>query len=135
MDSKAEAEARASIRGDFLRRLFAVAISVGFATTLVRMPWVQSFSAPTSDEWKQLVVLCVGLFATVASWDGYLLSITKKPLRSVGRYGIDILLVFIYMLFLILSGHHRVWPWLLAVIFALYTIWDALSVREHVSYY
>jgi hypothetical protein len=41
-------QARAEARADLIRRLFAVAISVGFAATLARMSWVQNGTRPNS---------------------------------------------------------------------------------------
>jgi hypothetical protein len=89
---------RAKIRDDLIRRLFAVAISVGAATTLSRMGWVEHGRWPCLAEWQQLSILTAALMATVLSWDGYLYSINERPLRNFGRFAIDILLVFIYIL-------------------------------------
>jgi hypothetical protein len=81
---------RAQIRDDFIRRLFAVAISVGFAATLIKMKWVENGSWPAYHEWEQLAILATGLVATVLSWDGYLASIEAKPLNGYGSFAIDI---------------------------------------------
>jgi hypothetical protein len=126
---------RADIRADFIKRLFAVAISVGFATTLTKMNWVETGSLPGRREWEQLAILATGLIATVASWDGYLASIQAKPLNGYGRFVIDILLVFIYMFFLISSQRASFWLPILALVFVLYFIWDVLTVREYFSQY
>lgn len=127
--------ARAQIRDDFIRRLFAVAISVGFAAALSQMDWVKDGSLPSMSEWEQLSILFTGLVATVLSWDGYLVSIKSKPLNGFGRFSIDILLVFIYMFFLISSKQSGFWLPILVVIFVLYVIWDFLTVREHMRSY
>ena len=126
---------RAGIRGDFVRRLFAVAVSVGFAATLTEMEWVVKGSLPNKPESEQLFILFTGLVATVLSWDGYLVSIESKPLNGYWRFAIDILLVFIYMFFLISSKQPDFWLPILAVIFVLYVIWDFLTVREHMRSY
>ena len=126
---------RAQIRDDFIRRLFAVAISVGFAATMTKMEWVENGSFPNKPEWEQLSILFTGLVATVLSWDGYLVSIKSKPLNGFGRFSIDILLVFIYMFFLISSKQPGFWLPTLAVVFVLYVIWDFLTVREHMGSY
>jgi hypothetical protein len=126
---------RAKIRDDFIRRLFAVAVSVGFATTLIKMRWVESGSFPTIPEREQLAILLTGLIATVLSWDGYLASIADKPLNGYWRFAIDIVLVFIYMFFLISSPRPSFWLPILAIIFGLYVLWDALTVREHMRHY
>jgi hypothetical protein len=96
---------RADIRADLIKRLFAVAISVGAAT------------------------------ATVLSWDGYLLSINDRPLGNFWRFAIDIALVFIYMFLLMTSYHLTWWLFIHALIYALYIIWDLLTVYEHLPKY
>ncbi len=126
-------KARAEIRADFIKRLFAVAISVGFATTLARMTWVEKGRWPELGEREQIFVLIVSLIATVLSWDSYLLSIMYKPHRKPGRFVIDIVLVFVYMFLLITSKHPSIWMFNLTAIFTLYVIWDVLTVREHIS--
>jgi hypothetical protein len=126
---------RAEIRKDFIRRLFAVAISVGFATTLVRMDWVEKGDLPAGAEIDQLFILFLGLIVTVLSWDGYLASIEKKPLNGDGRFWIDIALVFIYMFLLISSKQSDFWLFTLVVIYVLYAAWDFLTVREHMVSY
>ncbi len=126
---------RAEIRKDFIRRLFAVAISVGFATTLVRMEWVENGELPAGAEIDQLFILFLGLIVTVLSWDGYLASIEKKHLNGDGRFWIDIALVFIYMFLLISSKQSDFWLFTLVVIYVLYAAWDFLTVREHMVSY
>lgn len=123
------------IRGDLIRRLFAVAISVGAASTLARMRWVNGGCPPDLREWQQLSILAAATVATVLSWDGYLVSIEDRPLKGVGQFAIDIFLVFIYM-FLLMTSYHRTW-WLFihALTFGLYVIWDFLTVSEHTDYY
>jgi hypothetical protein len=87
------------------------------------------------EEWQQLLVLSAALTATVLSWDGYLLSISRRPLRSAPRFMIDIGLVFIYM-FLLMTSKLLVW-WLFihALIYAIYVVWDFLSIRDWKSTY
>jgi hypothetical protein len=126
---------RAKIRDDLIRRLFAVAISVGAAATLAQMQWVQVGRWPCKAEWQQLFILVAALTATVLSWDGYLFAIAERPLRSFWRFAIDILLVFIYM-FLLMTSRLLVW-WLFvhALIYTLYAIWDMLTVFDWLPRY
>jgi hypothetical protein len=86
-------------------------------------------------EWQQLFVLAAALWATVLSWDGYLFSITKRPLNQRSRFIIDILLVFIYMFLLMTSKLLIWWVFLHALIYVLYAIWDCLSVRHWLKTY
>ena len=122
-------------REDFMRRWFAIAISVGFATTVVNMKWVQSGALPQVDEWKQLFRLLAALVATVLSWEGYLLSIKTKRLYEFPRYFIDISLVFIYLFLLLTSKYEHFWLLLHALTFVLYAIWDGLTLYWHRDWY
>jgi hypothetical protein len=126
---------RAKIRDDLIRRLFAVAISVGAATTLSQMKWVLHGRAPCFPEYQQLLILLAAMFATVLSWDGYLFSIAQRPLTNTWRFAIDILLVFIYMVLLMTSKLLVWWVFLHAFIYLLYVIWDSLSVRDWLPQY
>ncbi|HEX4861583.1 MAG TPA: hypothetical protein VFV07_10130 [Rhizomicrobium sp.] len=127
---KPELEDTAEHRSDFNKRLFAVAISVGFATTLANMDFVKQGDWPRSDEWQRLLTLATGLFLSVQSWDGYLRSIAEKRLYGAKRFAIDIFLIFTYLFLLLTSAHIHIWLWTIAVIFLIYFIWDILSVRE-----
>ncbi len=135
MTSQAPSVDRARIRDDFIRRLFAVAISVGIATTLARMDWITNGTFPNPSEREQLVIMMTGLFATVLSWDGYLASIALKPIKGTLRFTIDIILVFIYMFFLISSKNTQWWLPILTIIFVLYVVWDWLTIREYIWSY
>jgi hypothetical protein len=127
---------QAAIREEFVKLLFAVAITIGVAISFDRMEWVKSgILPPKNNEWEQLAVLLVGLVATVASWDGYLAAIANKPLNGALRYSIDIILVFVYMFFLISAEKFIYWPWILVVIFFLYVVWDLLTIREYLKSY
>jgi hypothetical protein len=128
-------DVRAKIRDDLIRRLFAVAISVGAATTLAQMKWVQGGRWPCMAEWQQLFVLTAALWATVLSWDGYLFAIAERPLKKTSRFVIDILLVFIYMFLLMTSKLLIWWVFLHAFIYALYALWDLLTVYDWLPKY
>lgn len=126
---------RATIRDDLIRRLFAVAISVGAATTLAQMKWVEHGRPPCISEYQQLIILIAAMTATVLSWDGYLFSIKDRPLRTFWRFAIDILLVFIYMFLLMTSKLLIWWLFLHALIFTLYAVWDLLTVNDWLPKY
>ncbi len=124
---------KAEIRADFIKRLFAVAVSVGFASTVSKMEWITEQSLPTTEEINELIVLSMALMATFLSWDGYLASINRKPLNDTPRFWIDIVLVFVYMLLLLTASSNWLWLPLLCLVFTLYVIWDVLSIRLHYS--
>jgi len=123
-------EAQWHDRSDLIRRLFAVAISVGAATTLYRMRWVLEGRPPCLAEYQQLLILVAAMTATVLSWDGYLWSVKQRPLRNFWRFTIDILLVFIYLLLLMTSQLLTWWLFIHALIYLLYALWDWLSVMD-----
>jgi hypothetical protein len=128
-------QARADTRADLVRRLFAVAISIGFAATLAQMKWVQNGRLPGPDELDQTLALLTALLATVLSWDGHLLSMRYTPLFDFWRFLINIALAFIYMFLLMASAHPGCVLWTLSIIFLLHVAWDVLTVRENVASY
>ncbi|MFC7500014.1 hypothetical protein ACFQRC_12360 [Enterovirga sp. GCM10030262] len=128
-------EKLASTREDFMRRWFAIAISVGFAATVVQMPWVDEGRAPNYQEWEQLFRLGAALTATVLSWEGYLLSISTKRLFEFPRYFIDIALVFLYLFLLLTSKFPYFWLALHAITFGIYMVWDFLTAYWHREWY
>ena len=127
--------ARAEARADLIRRLFAVAISVGFAATLARMTWVQNGTLPNPAELNQTLILGTALLAAILGWDGHLVAMSDKPLFGFWRFLVNLALVFIYMFLLMASAHPECMLWTLAVIFVLYVAWDVLTMREQISHY
>jgi hypothetical protein len=130
-----EEKTRAGFRLDLIQRLFAVAISVGAATTLAQMPWVQTGRWPCLSEWQQLFILIAAMMATVLSWDGYLWSTRNRPLTNIWRFVIDILLLVIYMFLLMTSKLLTWWLFIHALIYTLYAIWDLLTVHDWLPTY
>lgn len=128
-------KARAEARADLIRRLFAVAISVGFAATLARMSWVQNGALPGPAELNQTLILGTALLAAILGWDGPLLAMTEKPLFGFCRFLVNLALVFIYMFLLMSSAHPECLLWTLTVIFALYVLWDVLAIGEQIASY
>jgi hypothetical protein len=124
-------ESRQEIRKDLMRRWFAVAISVGFATTLVHMDWLNAGRVPNYDEWQQLARLAVALTAVILSWEGYFFSIEAKPLTSSSRFTIDFILVLLYTVLLYTSKIPTFWLYIHAISFFFYVIWDLLSIHEY----
>src|SRR4051812_47568690 len=127
--------ARAEARADLIRRLFAVAISVGFAATLARMAWVQNGTLPNPAELNQTLILGTALLAAILGWDGHLVAMSDKPLFGFWRFLVNLAIVFIYMFLLMASAHPECMLWTLAVISGLYVAWDVLTMREQISSY
>jgi hypothetical protein len=134
-------KAAAQNREDFMKRWFAIAISVGFATAVSNMPWLHDgriFEANLPVDWdeiKQVFRLLVAVVATILSWEGYLNSISTKPLKDGARFFLDIALVFIYLLLLLTSKFPYFWVWIHAAVFPIYCIWDYLSIRAYPEKY
>jgi hypothetical protein len=138
--TEAEAKARAELgsnRADFMKRWFAIAISVGFATALSNMPWLKNgtiFDTNLPVDWDQVeqcARLTTAVIATILSWDGYFQSIANKPLTDGPRFAIDVFLVFLYLFLLLTSKFDYFWLWIHASAFLLYCLWDFLSIRKH----
>lgn len=125
----------ATLRNDFMRRWFAIAVSVGFATTVVQMEWVKQGHAPSYPEWEHLGRLGAALLATVLSWEGYFISISTKKLYDFPRYLIDILLVFLYLFLLLTSRFPYYWLALHAITFGVYAVWDFLTAWWYRRWY
>lgn len=123
---------RGKDRGDLMRRLFAVAISVGVAKTISELAWIKIGSCPNLYDIQQLSILVVALTVTVLSWDGYLWAIFRRPLLSdqfhgvisLIRFTIDIYLVLIYMILMITIGRLTWWLPIIFVVYVFYIVWD-----------
>jgi hypothetical protein len=127
--------ARGDARADLLRRMFAIAVSVGFAATLAKMSWVQNGTLPDHAEFDQTLILATALLAAIVGWEGHLLSMSERPLLGFSRFLVNLALIFIYMFLLMASAHPECVLWTLAAIFVLYVIADAFTIREHLASY
>ena len=134
-DSTDARQARADARADLVRRMFAVAISVGFAATLAKMNWVQNGALPGPTELNQTLILGTALLAAVLGWESHLAALAEKPLFGFWRFLVNLVLVFIYMFLLMASAHPECVLWTLAVIFVLYVVCDVLTMREETAGY
>src|SRR5579871_5200059 len=126
---------KAEIRSDLVGRLFAVGVSVGFATAITRMNWVRTGEFPTTAELDQILILAGGLIASLLSWDRYLAAMETAPPTNFWRYAIDVCLVFIYMFLLITSNNPGFFLPILTIIFCLYVVRDLLIVQQLVGGY
>jgi hypothetical protein len=86
-------------RIDFVKRLFAVTVSVGFAGQLSHI--IASAPHPTEhhldvwplfvSSWRPSLLLLSSVCAVVASWDGYLAAVDAYKLNDAPRFYIDLL--------------------------------------------
>lgn len=124
-------------RQDLIKRLFAVTISVGFATQLSRIVFEPSFISGNqlnlgpmfAARWKEVGLLLISLITVIGSWDGYLSSTARRPLEDKFRFFVDIAIVFTYLLLMLSSQFFDLWFVVLETIFTLYVMWDLGSIR------
>lgn len=126
---------RAADRLDLVRRLFGVAISVGVSSAIINADWVDERRMPNAgSDLEQIIIVCLALFATVLSWDGYLMSVKTKHLND-WRFTIDVALVFTYMFLIVTSDTSSFWLPIIVVIYLLYVLWDGLTVLQYPEMY
>lgn len=125
-----DAQQLADNRADFVKRIFAVAVSVGFASQLVQQPWIREGLLPSWAELANFTMLCLGLFLVVQSWEGYLKAIQSKPLYKIPRFYIDIALVFMYLSLLVISTNRTAFLFIVSLIFFMHVLWDCVSFIE-----
>src|SRR5437879_2822179 len=95
----------ASHRADFIRRLFAVIVSVGFANQIILMDWVKRGGLPVGPDLVHIVYLILGLLLIIQSWEYYFSTIEKRPLGRTVRFYVDIVIVFSYLMLLTFSNN------------------------------
>ena len=117
-------------RTDLVERFVAVAISVGFATSLSGMRWLRRGDFPTPLEWPGLIRLLTALFVIITGWEWFHRDIERNPSTSWLRFLVDIAVVIASLIFLLSYQAERLWLYSLGMIFLLYVVWDALSGRN-----
>jgi hypothetical protein len=130
MCSEPEATKKAKNRADFIRRLFAVTVSVGFANQLIQMEWIKKGRWPEPTEAPHILFLLVGLFLIIQSWDGYFAALQKCPLERKSRFYIDTIIVLSYLVLLTVTNAAAAFLLVVCAIFILYMIWDFLTFNE-----
>jgi hypothetical protein len=120
-------------RDDLVRRIVAVAISVGFASIIANMPWLHEGTLPSPPEREQLFRLGTGLVVLLLGWDWYHRDIYKYRETTLIRFLVDVAVVIASLIFLIASGHERLWLLFLVAIFLLYVLWDAVTYFPRVA--
>jgi hypothetical protein len=115
-------------RNDFIKRLFAVAISVGFANHIDQLKWMATLSSPDQKTAQYSALLLVAVLTTVLSWEGYLTSLRDRPLLDRTRFFIDIVIVFEYLIPLTLYESPPNFALWVCVIFTTYVSWDYVRI-------
>jgi hypothetical protein len=124
---KAEAKRRSEARQDFVRRFVAVAVSVGFASALVRMPWLTDGSWPNLGQWEQLLRLFTAFVIIVFGWEWHHKDLGTQKETSIFRFAVDVAVIIVSLIFLFSSSHEVLWLLSLTTIFGLYIVWDVVT--------
>jgi hypothetical protein len=127
--------AKAIERADFIKRFFAVAVSVGFASKIVRFDFLSAGQFPSYDELHQLLLLIFAMGVIVGSWEFYFPTIANLPLIDWQRFAVDMIIVSLYMILLSSNQHVGVFFLCLTAIMLLYVVWDTLSMRAYPAHY
>jgi hypothetical protein len=122
-----ESKRRSDARLDFVRRFVAVAVSVGFASVLVKMTWLTEGSSPSLGEWGQLFRLSTAFLVILFGWEWHHKDLGTHKEANVYRFVVDVLVVVASLIFLISSAHENFWLVSLVAIFALYLVWDVVT--------
>jgi hypothetical protein len=128
-------KAKADGRADFLRRFFAVAIGVGFATKLTTFQFLVDVRTPDQNELSSILTLVFAVIVIVGSWDFYFTAIVTRPLYDISRFFLDIIVVSMYIL--MLNTTHKISSFYIyfSSIFVLYVIWDYMTVSKYPNHY
>jgi hypothetical protein len=121
----------AEARRDLIKRLLPVAISVGFASRLIEMPWAMSGDWPDLLQLEELARFFTAMFLTVCGWEWYHRDVQKRPLESPHRFIVDVAIAILTIFFLYSSKHSGLWFCAFIAIFFLYVVWDWFSIREY----
>jgi len=120
---------------DFIDPLFAVAIHIGLTHGILDQAWFKEWRPPNGHEVFDVLVLGLGFWTVILSWVGYHESIKGKPLKGLGRFVVDVLLVGSYALLLVKFQDIDAVLELLVWIYLLFIVWDLFKVREYKDRY
>jgi hypothetical protein len=123
-------------RADFVKRLFAVTLSVGVANQLSRIMFDtttivnhQFLWGPVLGKWQEILLVISSLAIVVLSWEGYLGAIQRLPLEDWQRFWLDIALVFTYLMLTLSSAAFDLWFSIHMIVFLEYLLWDIARSR------
>src|SRR5260370_4213090 len=113
-------------RADLIKRLFAVSLSVGFASQVAKIIDAKFTSGSGIQDF---MMLSVSATVVVLSWEGYLGALQDFPLEDVFRFYLDIIIVFLYLVLLACSHSDTAawWSYVIDIIFISYIVWDLLT--------
>jgi len=125
--TESPSEERSRIYVDLIDIIFAIIIGVSFTD-------FKDILVPPVPEFKT-VALLLAYVTVVASWVGYHSGIKGYVHRNVGRFGIDLILVYLYFVLINTVGNYKedltellgVFPW----IFGFYMFWMLFRYLEY----
>lgn len=116
----------------FIDILFAVVIGQSFVL-LSSEGWFASWLAQPFQNAFGIATLFLVYVLLVTSWVGYHQSTQSFPIKSVWRFIIDIILLFVYYMGFVYAGNFYTVIAIFASAFTLYTIWDIFRLKEYYS--
>lgn len=121
---------QATDRADFMKRFFAIAISIGFASQLDKaFAWASAFRWPSSTELGVDCLLICAIIVSIGSWEAYFKSLKNTPLNDWPRFYSDVATVSLYVLLFKSVSNFDAFRLYLVLIYINYVIWNVLSIH------
>src|SRR5690242_8433510 len=96
-------------RGKFVKELFPIAMTVGFAERVSQMSWLLKGSMPSAEQAGGLLRLSVAALWIVFAWDWYHRDIIISPVRTTPRYVLDVIIGLSYLRFMLMEEYADAW--------------------------
>jgi hypothetical protein len=127
---------------DFLDFLFTVSMGIGLTPELLQLTFIKGLLQegwalgegryPNTEEWLHIFSFILGFLTLTLSWYGYHGSLEKHPHKydsgkDMARFVLDVVLVIFYGLMMVRFKNLTVVLVLLAIVFFVYSIWDAIK--------
>lgn len=124
---------------DFIDPLFAVSVHIGLTEGIMNETWFHEMVWPSGKSTFTFLTFSLGFATLLLSWLGYHQSIKSRPMkRGIGgifRFLLDVLLVVMYAVLLVQYRNFRAVLGLLAVIYAVFAVWDIFKIVENSGTY
>jgi succinate dehydrogenase hydrophobic anchor subunit len=129
-DSKNDTDKLCRTYVSFIDVLFAVVIGQSFVLLTATDYYSAWFAEPLKNAFG-LSTLVLVYALVVTSWVGYHQSVENYPLKSVGRFLIDIVLLFLYYYAFANAKFFGSVLFAITASFFAYTIWDSIRIYEN----
>ena len=135
-DYKIDASEQAEDRQDFMKRFFAVAISIGFASQLDEtFKWATHFDLPNLTQFGTVCMMVCAVVVSIGSWEAYFKSLRKTPLNDWPRFYSDIAAVSLYVLLFKSVTDFNAFRLYFILIYLNYIVWNIFSIRINPNKY